>query len=165
MYFQQLSFLQHICSTKLHEVDRVEDPTVQEKLGENSEQPQPSTSNIRKMKSTVHSDEHDIPHALAKKANAQPDHDQHFLLSLVPDFKCIPESAKFDAKLEIMNVVKKYKHQNLQYFPSYQQTVTGPYSLTSHASYISVLLTSCMRNQQHFKVSPSSPLHQHLLYL
>ena len=131
MYFQQLSFLQNICCTKPHEVDRVEDPTLQENIGENA----PSTSKIRKRKSTVHSDEQDILHALAKKANAQPDHDQHFILSLVPDLKCIPESAKFDAKLEIMNVVKKYKHQNLQYFPPYQQTVPGPYSLTSHASY------------------------------
>ena len=35
-----------------------------------------------------------------------------------------------------MNVVKRYKqHQNQRYFPSYQQTVPGPYSLTSHASY------------------------------
>ncbi|XP_064081736.1 uncharacterized protein LOC135198162 [Macrobrachium nipponense] len=109
LYFKQLSFLQEICATKPHAAESVEDTTVQGDERENPGEPAPSTSNVKRKKSTVHSDEKIILEALARKATAPHDHDKDFLLGLVPDFKSIPESVKFDAKLEIMNVIKRYK--------------------------------------------------------
>ncbi|XP_076043345.1 uncharacterized protein LOC143026586 isoform X2 [Oratosquilla oratoria] len=133
LYFKQLSFLQEICATKPHAAESVEDTTVQGDERENPGEPAPSTSNVKRKKSTVQSDEKIILEALAKKASVPHDHDTDFLLGLVPDFKSIPESVKFDAKLEIMNVIKRYKqHPNHLYFTSYQQTVPSPYSHASH---------------------------------
>ncbi len=114
----------------------VEDTTVQGDERENPGEPAPSISNVKRKKSTVQADEKIIMEALAKKASVPHDHDTDFLLGLVPDFKSIPESVKFDAKLEIMNVIKRYKqHPNHLYFTSYQQTVPSPYSHASHTSH------------------------------
>ncbi|XP_063592035.1 uncharacterized protein LOC134769279 isoform X2 [Penaeus indicus] len=126
LYFKQLSFLQEICATKPNAAESVEDTTVQGDERENPGEPAPSTSNVKRKKSTVQSDEKIILKALAKKVSVPHDHDTNFLLGLVPDFKSIPESVKFDAKLEIMNVIKRYKQH-----PNHQ----SPYSHASHTSH------------------------------
>lgn len=90
-----------------------------------------------KRKKALLSDEQVFFQALAKKANSPDDPDKQFLLSLLPDFKCIPESAKLDVKVEIMNILKKYKQHptlaNQQYFPSQHNFFPGPSSSMSHA--------------------------------
>ncbi|XP_068239900.1 uncharacterized protein [Palaemon carinicauda] len=134
LYFKQLSFLLQICKTKPHEDERVEDPIVEGNVEKESQPPVPSTHQIKRKKPVL-SDEQVLFQALAKKAKAPDDHDKQFLISLVPDFKCIPESAKLDVKLQIMNILERYKqHPTQQYFPSHHNFFPGPCSSMSLAS-------------------------------
>lgn len=120
LYFKQLSFLHQICQTKPNEAKNVEDLTEGRNI-EKESPPQPPSTHQMKRKKALLSDEQVLFQALAKKANSPDDPDKQFLLSLLPDFKCIPESAKLDVKVEIMNILKKYKQHptlaNQQYFP------------------------------------------------
>ena len=109
LYFKQLSFLQEIYATKLHAAESVENTTVLGDERENPGESAPSTSIVKRKISSVQSDEKISLESLAKKASLLHDHDTNFLLGLVPDFKSIPDNVKFDAKLEIMNVIKRYK--------------------------------------------------------
>ncbi|XP_022817861.1 uncharacterized protein LOC111350484 [Spodoptera litura] len=52
-------------------------------------------------------------HVKSKKLqNVHNDPDRQFLLSLLPDFKNIDSSVKFDLKFEVMSIIKKYKAFN-----------------------------------------------------
>lgn len=50
----------------------------------------------------------------------------NFALSLVEDLKSIHPDYKMDAKMEIMGVLKKYKHMSNSYPPNYQGYYTSP---------------------------------------
>ncbi|CAG4953390.1 unnamed protein product [Colias eurytheme] len=50
----------------------------------------------------------------------------NFALSLVEDLKSIHPDYKMDAKMEMMGVLKKYKHMSKSYPPNYQGYFTSP---------------------------------------
>lgn len=50
----------------------------------------------------------------------------NFALSLVEDLKSIHPDYKMDAKMEIMGVLKKYKHMSNSYPPNYSGYFTSP---------------------------------------
>lgn len=116
IYFKQLSFLHQICKTRPHEDEGAEEPTE----GRNAEESQPidRPTHQMKRKKSVLSDEQVLYQVLAKKADAPDDPDKQFLLSLLPDFKCIPESAKLDVKVEFINILKRHKQHDQQFLLS-----------------------------------------------
>ncbi|XP_076034842.1 uncharacterized protein LOC143021317 [Oratosquilla oratoria] len=140
MYFKQLSFLLPICKTKPHENEPGEDPTEGRNAEEESQPLASSTyqKKKKKKKKTPPSDEQVLFQALAKKVSRPDDPDKQYLLSLLPDLKSIPESAKLDVKLEFMNILKRYKQHptltNQQYFPPHN-FLPGPSSSVSHVSH------------------------------
>lgn len=107
IFYKKLSFFLQICKTSPHEEEGTEEAT-EGNNGEESQSMASSTQQMKRKKSAV-SDEQVLLQALAKKANTPDDPDKHFLLSLLPDLKCVPESLKLDVKVEVMNIFKKYK--------------------------------------------------------
>lgn len=111
IFFNQLSFLSPVCETR--------PPDEEAKANEESEEyAQKRLRNTSKVSKRPRSEEQKLYEVLAEsvqlKASAikEDDPEKHFLLSLVPDLKCIPQHLQIDAKCEIMSVLIKYKYYN-----------------------------------------------------
>lgn len=162
IYFKQLSFLLPICKTRPHEKEASEDPTEGRNTEEESQPLGPSTHQ-KKRKKPLPSDEEVLFQALAKKANAPDDPEKQFLLSLLPDFKNIPESAKLDVKVEFMNILKRYKQHptlaNQQYFPPPHNFFPCPSSSVSHAphNFSPNIMPSLSTTTQSQPIPPPTP--------
>lgn len=134
MYFKQLLFLMPICETK---PEGAEDGEKEESSSQTANvedessstptasQNRPATCNKRKCAS-VSSEEQLLFKTLQKletrTSEKENDPDRHFLLSLLPHFKSVPDSLKLDVQMEFLDILKRYTQHEPPLFISYPQT-------------------------------------------
>lgn len=107
VYFDRLQFLSELYETK---------PASKEKNKQICDDPTASTSKSKRSPADDNNETNALLKILAErlqnKKNATEDDsedgDRYFLLSLLKDFKRIPESHKMDAKYDIIGVIRKY---------------------------------------------------------
>ncbi|KAL1130498.1 hypothetical protein AAG570_011746 [Ranatra chinensis] len=114
IYYRQLSFLLPICESRPQE-------EVQEDQGyEMGEEPQgappspPTHPNKRKWRSRDEDHPAQLPaRGRDRRDNHPDDADKYFLLSLLPHLKTLPEDNRLEAQGEFINILEKYKHQDI----------------------------------------------------
>lgn len=132
IYFQQLSFLLPIYKIKEGEVSA---GPAEERNTKCENQLLDFPPHLKKRKAAA-AKEQVLLQTLArnadKKANPTADPDKHFLLSLLPHLKSLPDDAKLDVMGEFINILKKYRqHSTLvsqQYFSPQTNFLPGPAS-------------------------------------
>lgn len=153
IYFNQLLFLkptveQNSTESNLNDADDNVDNPIPESISQ-------ATSRSKKKKVESNIEREDLVSILKESINSrneresryENDSDRMFLLSLLHDFKTIPESAKMSTKVEIINLIQRaqcgrYDSGHVEPRTSYTQpgysrtSYTQPsYSRTSYPSY------------------------------
>lgn len=124
MYFQQLLFLLPICDTQPEEqLEQLIECHLQENSDEdsviatdNSTTSRSSSPKSKRKKIASFSDGQGLFKTSAKNIEQKAverkdddDPDRHFLLSLLPHFKTIPDNMKLDVQMEFLATIQKYK--------------------------------------------------------
>lgn len=152
IYFQQLLFLLPVCETKPQE-ELTEDRS-QENLEDDSAftmhtstprstSPKPKRKKIGSSSEEQRLFQSPVKNMEEKKASekqADDDSDRHFLLSLLPHFKTLPEDVKMDVQVEFITVLQKYKRTTTTYttnppishIPFNQAVTLSQYSHITH---------------------------------
>ncbi|KAH9630048.1 hypothetical protein HF086_008018 [Spodoptera exigua] len=123
-YYDNLSFLKPIYESRIkrdeedNEISLAADDDVKEDSDDSSSNDMPQAQIVNKNnninnRKRKHEDTFFkllAEHVKNKKMqNVYNDPDRQFLLSLLPDFKSVDASVKFDLKYEIMSVIKRFK--------------------------------------------------------
>lgn len=120
IYFQQLMFLLPICETKpeelLSESTSQENPDAESVIATDDTTSRPSSTRPKRIKTVPLSEEQrlfqrldqNIAQRMSEKKNDD-DPDRHFLLSLLPHFKSLPDNMKLDVQMEFFTTIQKYK--------------------------------------------------------
>lgn len=121
VYFKQLLFLMPICETKPQDAEDGEGSShisTDKSSTPLASQNRSSTGHKRK-RGLIDSEEQHLFKTLAKNIETKTseqefnDPDRHFLLSLLPHFKSVPDHLKLEVQMEFMSTLKRYKQRQL----------------------------------------------------
>lgn len=104
-----------VCEPSPQEEQTSEGPVEERNKVTENQVPNPPIHHQKKKKKTSASEEQILLQTLArnieKKANVPDDADRHFLLSLLPHLKSLPENVKLDVMGEFISILKRYNQQ------------------------------------------------------
>ncbi|XP_063218697.1 uncharacterized protein LOC134528960 [Bacillus rossius redtenbacheri] len=159
IYFQQLTFLLPVCDTK---------PTTEESPDLHTQAtPAAATStaptSLKRKKPSPETEELELLQSLRRNmekrhaGREEEDSDRHFLLSLLPYFKRLPDDMKLEVQSDFLNTLRRYNQVSISGHRCPSQTSVYPHSSPSvitGSSFVSLpypssnTSTSGVRNQQ-----------------